>query len=191
MRLDYLPGDLNRLWQELASNPVQVSPEDLRREVRKLRSRVRLRNCFISGVCCLVIATYCVFFFYSTTALERIGSALSIVGTTFVAIQFLRRPGRRIPDSGAIECIRFYRSELERQRDLHRGKGVFSWLLPFLPGPILFNAAVALDSPMLAPLLWLQMAVFLLIAAIVVPLNIKLARKYEHRLNALDASQKQ
>ena len=191
MRLDYLPGDLNRLWQELASNPVRVSPDDLRREVRKLRSRVRLRNSFISGVCCFIIAAYCVFLFHSTTAMERIGSAVSIVGTTFVAIQCLRRPARLIPDSGAIECIRFYRDELERQRDLHRGKGVLSWLLPFLPGPILFNAAVAMDSTMLAPLLWLQTVVFLTIATIVVALNLRLARKYQRRLDALDASQRQ
>jgi hypothetical protein len=190
MRLDYLPGDLNRLWQELASNPVRVSPDDLRRETEKLRSRVRLRNSYISGVCCLIIAAYCAFFFYSTTRLERIGSAISIVGTTLAGIQFLRRPARRIPDSATIECIHFYRAELERQRDLHRARGVLSWLLPFLPGPILFNAAVALDSPMLAPLLWLQMAAFLMIAAMVVALNLRLARKYQRRLDALDASRK-
>lgn len=188
MRLDYLPGDLNRLWQELASDPVRVSADDLRREAQKLRSRVRLRNSFICGVCCFIIAVYCVFLFHSITAWERIGSALSIAGTAFVAIRFLRRPARRIP---AIECVSFYRAELERQRDLHRGKGVLSWLLPFLPGPILFNAAVALDSPMLAPLLWLQMGVFLMIAIIVVALNVRLARKYGSRLDALDASQRQ
>jgi hypothetical protein len=191
MRLDYLSDDLNRLWQELASNPVRVSPDDLRRETRKLRSRVRLRNWFIPGVCCFVMVVYCFFFFHSTTALERIGSALSIVGTAWVAVQFLKRPARSVPDSGAIECIRFYRAELERQRDLHRGKGVLSWLLPFLPGPILFNVAFALDHPVFAPLVGLQMVVFLMIAAIVVPLNLRLARKYQGRLDALEASERQ
>jgi hypothetical protein len=191
MRLDYLPDDLSQLWQELASNPVPVSPDDLRREARKLRSRVRLRNWIIPGVCCFVIAAYGLFFFHSRTALERIGSALSIVGAAIVAVQYLKRPARTMPDSGAIECIRFYRAELERQRDLHRGKGVLSWLLPFLPGPILFNVGFALDVPMFAPLVGLQMVAFLMIAAIVVPLNLRLARKYQLRLDALDASERQ
>jgi hypothetical protein len=97
MRLDYLPDDLNRLWKELASNPVQVSPDDLRREARKLRTRLRLRNSFVAGVCCFVIAAYCFFFFRSTTALERIGSVVSIAGTAYVIVQFLRRPARSIP----------------------------------------------------------------------------------------------
>lgn len=65
-------------------------------------------------------------------------------------------------------CIRFYRAELERQRDFHRGKGVLSWLLPVLPGPILFNLGFALDRPKFAPLVALQMAGFLILAAIVV-----------------------
>ena len=191
MRSDYLPDDLSRLWKELASNPVQVSPEDLRREAQKLRTRLRLRNSFVTGVCCFIIAAYCLFFFHSTTALERIGSVVSIAGTAYVIAQFLKRPARTIPDSGAIETIRFYCAELERQRDFHRGKGVLSWLLPFLPGPILFNVGFALDRPMFAPLVELQMVGFLMIAAIVVPLNLRLARKYQRRLDALNASQRQ
>ena len=191
MRSDYLPDDLKRLWKELASNPVRISPDDLRREARKLWAGVRLRNWFVVGVCCIIIAAYGVFFFASKTALERIGSVLSIAGAANVIVQFLKRPARTMPDFAAIECIRFYRAELQRQRDFHRGRGVGSWLLPLLPGPIIFNVAFALDRPMFAPLVKLQMACFLMAAAIVVPLNLRLARKYQRRLDALDAAQNQ
>jgi hypothetical protein len=190
MRSDYLPDDLKKLWKELALNPVQVSADDLRRESRKLRSGLGVRNWFVVGVCCIIIAAYGLFFFLSKTALERIGSALSIAGAANVIVQFLRRPARTMPDSGAIESIRFYRAELERHRDFHRGRGIGSWLLPVLPGPIIFNAAFALDRPIFAPIVELQMAVFLMIAAIVVPLNLAMARKYQHRIDALDASQR-
>jgi hypothetical protein len=191
MRSDYLPEDLKTLWKELASNPVQVSPDDLRRESQKLRTGLGLRNWFASGVSFIVVVAYCVYFVVFKTALERIGSVLAIVGGINVIVQFLRRPARTLPDSTAIECIRFYRSELERQRDFHRGKGILSWLLPFLPGPIIWAIGFARARPMFAPFIKLEMAVFLMIAAIVVPLNLRMARRYQRRIDALDASQRQ
>jgi len=187
MRSDYLPDDLRRLWQELALNPVQVSADDLRREASKLRARLSLRNWFVAGVCCVIIAAYGFFFFRSKTALERIGSALSIAGAANVIVQFLKRPARTMPSASAMESIRFYRAELERHRDFHRGKGIASWLLPGLPGPIIFNIAFALDRPIFAPIVGLQLAAFLMIAALVVPLNLRMARKYQRRIDALDA----
>lgn len=189
MRSDYLPDDLTKLWKELASNPVQVSADDLRNESRGLRTGLGFRNWFVVVVCCIIITAYGRFFFFSKTALERFGSALSIAGAANVIVQFLRRPARTMPNS-AVESIRFYRAELERQRDFHRGKGINSWLLPFLPGPMIFNIAFALDRPIFAPIVALQMAAFLMIAVIVVPLNLRMARKYQRRIDALDASQR-
>jgi hypothetical protein len=188
MPSDYLPDDLKHLWKELASNPVEVSPSQLRREAQGLERGVRLRNSFVTGVCCFIIAAYGFFAFLSKTTLERIGSVLSIAGAANVVVQFLKRPTRKLPDSGAIESIRFYRAELERHRDFHRGKGIRSWLLPFLPGPILFNVAFALDRPMFAPIIALQMVVFLIIAAVIVPLNLRMARRYERRIDALQVT---
>jgi hypothetical protein len=191
MRSDYLPDDLKRFWKELASNPVQVSPDDLRRESRKLRTGLGLRNWFAIGASSIVVIAYCVYFVVFKTPLERIGSVLAVAGAINVIVQLLRRPARTMPDSAGIECIRFYRSELERQRDFHLGKGVFSWLLPFLPGPIIWAIGFALAHPMFVPFIKLEMAAFLMLAAIVVPLNLRMARKYQHRIDALDASQGQ
>ncbi|MGA3238411.1 MAG: hypothetical protein ABSG03_19125 [Bryobacteraceae bacterium] len=178
MRSDYLPDDLKKLWKELALNPVRVSAEDLRRESCKLRTGLGLRSWFVVGVGCIIIATYGLFFFFSKTALERIGSMISIAGAANVIVQFLRRPARTMPESDAIESIRFYRAELERHRDFHRGRGIGSWLLPVLHGPIIFNVAFALDRPIFAPIVELPMAILLMTAAIVVPLNLGMARKY-------------
>jgi hypothetical protein len=141
-------------------------------------------------VCCFIIVAYSVFAYLSPTALERIGAVLSIAGAANVIVQFLKRASRKMPDAGAIESIRFYRAELERHRDFHRGKGIISWLLPFLPGPILFNVAFAVDRPMFARIIELQMAGFLVIAALAVPANLWFARKYQRRIDALDASHK-
>jgi hypothetical protein len=189
MRSDYLPEDLKKLWKELASQTLPVSPDDLRRESQKLRGGLRLRNFFVVAVCGVILAAYGVFFVLSKTMLERIGSAMSVAGTANVIAQFLKRRAGTMPDLGATESTRFYRGELARQSDFHRGKGIGRWLLPFLPGPILFNLGFALDRPMFAPIVALQMAAFLMVAAIVVPINVRLARKYERRIDALDASQ--
>ncbi len=189
MRSDYLPSDLKQLWKELASNPVQVSPDDLRRETRKLRSGVLLRNWFATAVCCFAIAAYGMFAFRSTTNLERIGAVLAIAGGINVIVQYLRRPVRSMPEFGANESIRFYRAELERHRDFHRIRGIGAWLLPLLPGPILFNVAFAVDHPKFASIIELQMLVFLMLAALVFPLNLRMARRYQRRLDALNASQ--
>ncbi len=186
MRSDYLPDDLKSLWKELALNPVPVSADGLRRESKKLRGGLRLRNTFAAAVCVFAIAAYGFFFFRSRTAMERIGSVLSIAGGINVIVQFLKRPGQTVPDLGAVESVRFYRAELERQRDFHRGKGIASWLLPLLPGPIIFNLGFALDRPKFAPIVALQMAGFLALAAIVVPLNLRMARKYQRRIAALE-----
>jgi len=191
MRSDYLPDDLKSLWKELAAHPIAVSAEDLRREAGRLGSGVRLRNGFVVGVCCLIISAYGMFAYRSQTALERVGAVLAIAGAANVIAQFLRRPARKVPDACAIESTRFYRAELERHRVFHRGRGVLSWLLPLLPGPILFNVAFALDRPMFAAIIKLQMAAFLAIAAIVIPLNLRMARKYQRRIDALDASCKE
>jgi len=188
MRSDYLPDDLKRLWKELASSPVEVPAHDLRREALRLRSGVRMRNWFVAAVCGMLIIAYAVFFARSSTNLERIGAVLSIAGAANVIVQFLKRPGRRIPDVSATETTRFYRAELERHCDFHRGKGTGSWLLPLLPGPILFNLGVALDQPGIAAIIALQMTAFLMLAAIVIPLNLRMARRYQRRLDALDGS---
>ncbi len=187
MRSDYLPDDLKRLWKELASNPAEASPEELRREAKKLGSGVRLRNAFVVGVCGFIIAAYCVFAFRSPTKWERLGAVISIAGAANVIAQFLKRSARKMPDAGATESVRFYRAELERHRDFHRGKGILSWLLPLLPGPVLFNVAFVVDRPMFAPIVEVQMAAFLMAAAIVVPLNLRMARRYQRRIDALDA----
>jgi len=174
MRSDYLPDDLKTLWKDLATNPVPVSADDLRRESRKLRGGVGLRNWFASGVSFFVVVAYSVYFFVFKTALERIGSALAIAGAINVIVQFLRRPARPMPDAVAIECIRFYRSVLESQRDFHLGKGVFSALLPILPGPIIWAIGFALCVRYLHRFIKLEMVAFL-----------------QRRIDALDASQRQ
>src|SRR5260370_27167279 len=95
-----------------------------------------------------------------------------------------------MPDMGETDCMSFYRAELERQRDFHRGRWFWSRLLIFLPGPLVFCVGFAQAYPGLALYIWLEFATLLILAPIAVLLNLGLARKYQRRIDALDASLK-
>lgn len=89
-----------------------------------------------------------------------------------------------------MSCASFYRAELERQRDFHRGWWFWSRTLIFMPGPVIFFIGLAQTYPKRATFVWLELAAALILAAIAVPLNFRLARKYQRRIDALDAWQK-
>jgi len=190
MQGDYLSNDLEILWKELSTNPLQISPDHLRKEAEKLRTGLRRRSVIGGGAALIVIAGWTLFFFVFPNALQRIGSVLTVAGAAYMVVQLRMRPARTMPDIGEIDCLRFYRTELERQRDFHRGKWFWSRLLIFLPGPVVWCVGFAEAYPKLAPFIWLELAAFLILGAIAIPLNLRLARKYQRRIDALDASLK-
>jgi hypothetical protein len=69
-----------------------------------------------------------------------------------------------MPDMDETESLRFYRDELERQRDFHQGRWFWSRLATFG---------------------WMELAAFIIFCACAVPLNLGLARKYQRRIDVL------
>jgi hypothetical protein len=187
---DYLPDDLRTLWKELNNNPVSFSPDQLQNEMWRLQ-RGLLRRTALGGAAALIVAVgWGVFFFQYQNLLWRIGSILTVVAAGYIIGQIIMRYPRSIPEFGETTCIQFYRAELERQRDFHRGRWLWSRLLIFLPGPFVWFAGFAQTHAELAPFIYLELAAFLILLVIAVPLNLKLARKYQLRIDALDTSQR-
>lgn len=189
MRSDYLPEDLKALWKEMEMNPPVFSPDKLRKEADKLRMGLRRRSIIGGGAAWFVIAGFVAFLFFFPNALQRVGSALTVLAAAYMLVQLRMRPPRDLPDVCEIAGIQFYRAELERQRDFHRGSWLWSRLLIFLPGPIVFMVGFAQAYPETVPILWLDFATLLVLAVLAVPLNLRLARKYQRRIDTLDASQ--
>ena len=187
---DYLPNDLKVLWQELATNPVQLTLDDLRKEEGKLRKGIRKRSVVGGGLALIGIVLWAVFFFAVPNVLQRIGSVLTVVGFGYLLIQILMRPARVMPDVGETESIQFYRAELEQQRDFQRGRWLWSRLVIFLPGPVVWMVGLLRAYPEIATYMWCVLATYLILAIIAVPLNLRLARQYQRRIDALDVSQK-
>ena len=184
---DYLPDDLKLLWQELSTNPLQLSPEQLQQEMEKLRKGLRRRFVIGGGAALSVIAAWILYFFRFPNRLQLIGSILTVLGAAFLLVQLKMSPARTTPDVAETGCTEFYRAELERHRDFHRGKWFWSRLLVLLPGPLVFWVGFAQAFPEIAWLIWLNLAAFLILAMIAVPLNLRLARRYQRRIDALDA----
>jgi len=190
MRSDYLPDDLKALWKEMEMNPSVFSPDQLRKEADKLRAGLRRRSIIGGGAAWIVLAAFVAVFFFFPSTLGRIGSALTVLGAGYMLVQLRMRPPRALPDVGEVGGVQFYRGELERQRDFHRGSWFWSRLLILLPGPIIFLMGFVHVFPDAAPLMWLDLAALLVLAVLAVPLNLRLARKYQRRIDLLDASQK-
>lgn len=187
---DYLPNDLKVLWQELATNPVQITLDDLQEEEGKLRKGIRKRSVVGGGAALIGGVSYAFFFFLFPNVLQRIGSVLTVLGAVYLLIQLRMRPAGVMPDLGGTESIRFYRAELERQRDFHRGWWLWSRLIIILPGPVVWMVGSVQAYPQIAKFMWWVLATFLILAVIAVPLNLRLARQYQRRVDALDLSQK-
>jgi Mg2+/citrate symporter len=191
MRFDCLPEDLKSIWEELDTNPVQLSPDQLRRETTKLQKGLRRRSVMGVGVCSFLIAGCTIFFFLFQNRLQRIGSVLTVAGAAYLLAQVLRMRARTVPDAVETDCVKFYRAKLERQRDFHRGKWFWSRMLMFTPGPVIFCIGFAQAYPKLAAGIRLELVAFLILVVIAVPLNLRLARKYRRRIDALGRSQRE
>jgi hypothetical protein len=149
----------------------------------------RGRRSVVGGIAAaIVIASFGVFFFVFPNWLQRVGSILTVIGALYLVVQLRMRSARAMPDVALSSCLQFYRSELQRQRDFHRGKWFWSRMLIFLPGPIVWFAGFAQARPKLAPFIWGELIAFLILGALAVPLNLRLARAYQRRIDALDLS---
>ena len=186
MPSDYSPNELSRLWKELRTNPLQISPDQLQKQSEKLQKRVRLSAIVGGAAGLIVIAAFLIFFLEARNDLQRIGCVLTVLGSGLLLGQLKTRSMQARPDVGRTDCTNFYRVELQRQRDFHRGKWFWTRLVTFLPGPMIYLWGGAQAQPELAPEIWRTFVMFLIVGAIAILLNLRLARKYQRRIDALD-----
>jgi hypothetical protein len=125
-----------------------MSIEEIREKVRYLERRVGRRNQreYIAAV--LVVAGYGLIFWRAPSAAIRVGAGLIIAATIFVCYQLRVRGGAASldADAGHKSSLDFYRTQLERQRELLHD--VWRWyLLPFAPGAVVLLVGWALAWP--------------------------------------------
>ncbi|MFZ1084874.1 MAG: hypothetical protein WAN35_07915 [Terracidiphilus sp.] len=187
------PDELRSLWQNQQPRGCQMSFDQLNQGLQQLHKTLQRRKLLGYFICLFEIATFTLFFFLFRSWMERTGACLTIVGLTFMMGQIWlnQRDARTYSATattlGLSDPVLFYRAELERQRDFHRGKWFWSRLAVFTPGPVLFTVGAAIAHPEQATEFLCICAILLFLTATAIPLNWRQSRKYQRQISALDA----
>lgn len=182
------PDDVKALWQNQQPKEIRMSVDEIRMRAERDRKRVRSRTLVGSAICWALIAFFALALFVLPNVLARIGSCLSIVACAFTLYQLHGSRGEALSSQPTgVAGIRAYRTELERQRDFHRGRWFWSRLLILVPSYLLFIAGFAIAYPELAKVLAAIAAVAVILAILAVLLNRKESNRYQRRIDELDA----
>lgn len=87
---------------------------------------------------------------------------------------------------GKTSALDFYRRQLTRQRDFHRGRRFWLRMLLFVPGPVLFLIGFAAAHPEVARTIRIEAISFALLVIAAVPLNLRLASRYQLQIDEID-----
>lgn len=138
--------ELSKLWK---NQPIAVEPVDpgtLRGRANAFRRLIRARNLREYMAAAAVFVIFAVYLVVFDNPLIRLGSALAMAATVFVALELRRRASWIEPSAEQLgaACLAFHRAALVRQRDAL--KNAWAWyVLPFMPGAALFLTGVAMD----------------------------------------------
>ena len=180
--------DPRNLWQTQEVEEMRISVEELRTKAAKFNNLIRRRN-IRAYVAALVGIVWAGMYLWRTHHfVERIALVLMIAGVIY-CMWHLKKWGsaRSFPaDLGRSDCIRFYQSELKRQRDLVRG--IWKWYIgPLIPGMTLLCVYFIVVPP--SGHLWVSVANVVFQATVFLTigwLNMRAARRLDGRIKELD-----
>ena len=178
-------------WQ--ASVEIAGAPplEEVRKGANKFYRYVKWRNAIEYAACVFVVIAFGAYVFTLPHPLQKIGSALVVVATFYVAWQLHRRASAEPPEkAGTMPILAFSRVQLVRQRDALRS--IFWWyMLPFLPGLALVflgagqDPALAAKTPVWGR--WLTLALMAGVFTGMWWLNQVAARRLQRHIDGIDA----
>lgn len=157
--INELENPVQKLWQEQPLEGTKMPIEMIRKRAAKFDHKIGRRNLRESIAASFVIVFFSYFIITNHDILFRITWSLFIAGTIWVLIVLhWKGSPKSLPGAmGASSSLEFFRSELERQRDLI--KNVWPWYLaPMVPGYIALNVAWASALP--HRIRWGTMALF-------------------------------
>ena len=168
---------------------MKISVEELRAKAAKFNSRIRWRN-VREQVAALVVIVGGAWRVWTTPhTVERIGYALMIVGAIYVMWHlWVWGSAKSLPaDMGRADCVRFYQSELARQRDLARS--TWKWGIgPMIPALALISIYRTVTAP--PGQWWVQVVgdagVLAAVIWVLSWLNLRAARRLDGRIKELD-----
>jgi hypothetical protein len=125
------------LWQSQIVDAPRITPAYLRGRADDATRKVRRWNVveYGSAVACVLIAVW--LWVSSTSFWTRVGAVLLVISSVVYAWGWRRvaTPMSTPADLGALDTLRFYRRELERQYSAYRGQ--LRWVAPLFLPPVL------------------------------------------------------
>jgi hypothetical protein len=123
-------------------------------------------------------------------SLQLAGAVLTIIGVSYLGWQ-IRANRFRALSIDATDTLEYLRREFARQRDFHWGSRFWWRMLLFVPGPLIFSAGFAQAHPEVVTFIRIETATFVLLAIAAIPLNVRIARRYQKQIDALTRLQEE
>jgi hypothetical protein len=187
---DHPYDDPKQLWREQPLEETTMSLAEIHNRIDRLALQVRRRN-LIGGLACLIVLlSFSFFAVIFPNPMQRTGSMLTVAASLFLMYQLIRRkmyPRRGQPLARQSDGLTFYRSELIRQRDFHRGWWFWSRFVALAPGPAIFCVGFARAYPSLAVYFVLEALIFVALLIVAIPLNLSAAKRYQRELDTLES----
>jgi len=183
--------NLQQAWQRQALDAPRISLDYLRHRTGVLRRRTLLRNGFeyVTGVATVLWVSWAQWQFIVARPMFTSAIFMWIAGLAYIMWQWHRRAGAQLPaaELGTLDALRFYRQELERQRDARRGN--WRWWVPALV-PCLLAMFLSLFLEV-RPIPWTPIGLLAAWVVVSVGLGIagyeRAARRYQEEIDALDS----
>ncbi|MGH8293996.1 MAG: hypothetical protein ACRETZ_00625 [Steroidobacteraceae bacterium] len=182
--------DMRFLWQSQMVESTSMSLDELVARFSKLTRTVRLRTWTLGPLCLILIASFGAQIFRTPNhPITHITACLAVIGAGYLFYRVIlgrpRASGQSLSEGEPEACAAFYRSELERQRDLHRRTAV--WFPLVFLGPVLvflFQIRQVTTRPFTVTMVAISAGLF----GIFVVADLWRAREYQHELNKLNAN---
>jgi hypothetical protein len=183
--------DLRRAWQRQALSAPRINLTYLRHRTGALQRRTRIRNAceYVFGLGTVVWVAWSGRDFLSPRPLMSLAAVLWAMGTLWLMAQWHRRASMPEPAEqlGTLDALKFYRQQLERQRDVRRGNWRW-WLPPLAPCVVVWFIALFVE---VTPTPWFAIAVSAAWVVMAVTLGLvgyeRAARGIQHEIDALDS----
>lgn len=183
-----MADDVLDLWRNQKTEGFQMTTEEIHKRVIAFEKTDRRRMFDVYLACACIVIVMAAFFLTFPNALQRTGAVLIMVSFGWLAVQARRTRTKKAPaeELGNTASLDFLRAELSRRRDVLRSPRPLFNALIFTPGYLLFFAGFAASNPKHVPFFYFQLVTFAVVILLIVPLNRRVAGRYERELAELE-----
>jgi len=184
---------IRELWQRQSGSSFSMEPDEIQRRLSRLQADLRDVQ-MVVYIFCPGMAIWFAYWLTFTTQpiITRAGLLLLVLGMSFWVGQFWlysRDRQKALVNSnvaGQTSCLEFYRAELVRQRDFHRG-GWFWWRLFAMYSGLFLGGWAPLDHQATFRSRVINLIVVSILAALTVWLSYRKSRKLQRQIDAVEA----